>query len=472
MDKTKSLTVHYDAVLYAKGDDQYRDWNDSLKKERFHALEEFVTTHITDRGPAKFVEGGISSGSYNQVFRFSFSFGGSDIALKVPKPGHSARTLAAEKLANEAAWLQFFKEKTTIPVPHVYSCGTEPGQLSPLELPYILMDWVPGDNLRKFLASAPPKELLSTIYQQIAFFYLELYRVPFAGIGSVAKNKTTGQWSMRRPLTIDMHELVLGISNFPTNDWPSEAFLDAKDYLDFVWDQQSKQLWSLRNLNTSCEQQAAEGHDPPLSSEDIAALRYQARHHFKQLSNSPEFRLRDNLGPFRAFNPDLDTRNMTVDTKTGKILGVFDLEFTNAMPAQFACDPPLSLFKVLPGSALDRGYFAWFLHMYEPVLEQFLDAMRREELKLGDELCGQTPLSSLMRNSWETKRVWFNFGLTHSDYVDAIFWAVLHDLHPGGIPPELPAEVKVEMERYKQQAKAKVTEHGDALSIHVRKTGQ
>ncbi|ATY65984.1 kinase-like domain [Cordyceps militaris] len=466
MDQTELLTVPYDAVLYAEGSDQYRDWDDSLKEEHMHALEEFVTAHITDRGPARFVQGGISNGSYNRVFRFSFDDGGSDIALKSPKPGHSAGTIAAEKVANEAAWLEFFKEKTTIPVPRVYSCGTEPGHLSPLKLPYILMDWVLGDNLRDFLRSAPPEKLLPTIYQQIASFYLELYRVPFNGIGSVVRNKTTGQWSLRRPLTIDMHQLVLGVSNYPTNDWPTRGFTNAKGYLDFVWDQQSKQLRNLRNLNTPCE---------PLSSEDIARLRFEARYRFKQLSNSPEFRLHDNFG-FRAFNPDLDPRNMTVDPDTGKILGVFDLEFTNAMPAQFACDPPLSLFTVLPSTALDTGYFAWFLQEYKPVLDQFLDAMQEleelEELKLKKKPFGQAPLSTMMRNSWKTKRVWFNFGLNHSDHVDAIYWAVLHDLHLGGNTPELPAEVKVEMESYIQQAKSKVAEHNDALDSYVRKTEQ
>ncbi len=463
MDKTESLAVIYDAAFYAEGSRQYRDWDDSLREEHMHALEEFVTAHISGHGAAKFVHGGISSGTYNRVIRFSFDLGSRDIALKFPKPGHSAGTLAAEKIANEAAWIEFLEEKTTIPVPHVYSYGTEPGHLSPLQLPYILMDWIPGENLREFLTSAPPKELVSTIYQQIASFYLELYRVPCEGIGSVAKNRTTGQWSIRRPLTIDMHQLVLGVPNYPTDDWPTGKFTNAKDYLDFVWNQQSNMLWKLRNLNVPCKE-AVEGHDhvQPLSSEDIARLRYEARYRFKQLSNSPEFRLRDNFGPFRAFNPDLDTRNMTVDTTTGQILGVFDLEFTNAMPVQFACDPPLWLFRGLPSTTLDRGYFAWFLHEYEPLLEQFLDAMRREELKLGNNPFGQTSLSTMMRDSWATKRVWFNFGLTHSDHVDAIYWAVLHDLHPGGIAPELPAEVKVEMETYAQHAKSKSAEYKDS----------
>ncbi len=469
MNCTKCLAIPCDAVLYSETGDQYRDWDASLNEDHMRALEEFVTTHIRDRGPARHVQSGVYQGSYNRVVRFTFdSVGGRDVALKFPKPGHSAGTLAAEKAANEAAWIEFLGENTSIPVPHVYSWGTEPGHLSTLKLPYILMDWMPGDNLRDFLASVPPKELISTIYQQIASFYLQLHRLSFQDIGSVVKDRKTGQWNIRRPLTIDMHQLVLDIANYPTDGWPVGRFTNAQEYVDFVLNQQSIQLWTLPNINAPYEHK--NDGDCARSSEEIARLRYEARNRFKQLSNSPDLRLRDYLGPFRAFNPDLDTRNMTVDTLTGQILGVFDLEFTNAMPAEFACDPPLSLFRTLPGPALNAGFFPWFLREYEPLLKEFLDAMRREELKL--ESKPQTPLSTMMRNSWVTKRVWFNFALNQCDYVDAIYWAVLHDLHPGGVVPELPAGVKAEMERYAQETKFKMAEYQDSLDSYMRKAGQ
>ncbi|KAM3502044.1 hypothetical protein MY10362_005126 [Beauveria mimosiformis] len=459
MDTTNLLAVSCDAVLYAQGRDQYKDWRNGLEEEHIPTLEKFVTARIADRGHALFVPGSIREGSYNMVARFSFRSGGSDVALKMPKPGHSAGTLTAEKIANEASWMIFLKEKTTIPVPYVHSYGIEPGHLSPLQLPYILMDWASGDNLREFLTRAPSKKLVSTIYQQIASFYLEIFRVPCEGIGSVTKDQTTGQWSMERPLTVDMHQLVHEVLDYPTNDWPTEKFTNTSDYLKFVQDQQSICLWNSRNLNNP-PKQAAEGHDT-LSSADIARLRFQARYYFAQLSNSSSFFPQCTFGTFRAFNPDLDPRNMTVEPITGQILGVFDFEFTNAMPIQFACDPPLSLFRILPGSALDAGYFAWFLQEYEPILEQFLDAMEREEQKLGPS--EQMALSARMRDSWDTKRVWLNFGLHRLNYTDALYWAIVYQLHPGGITPELPAEVRVEMERYVQQVGPKIAEYEHAL---------
>ncbi|KND86124.1 Altered inheritance of mitochondria protein 9, mitochondrial [Tolypocladium ophioglossoides CBS 100239] len=463
MDKTSSLAVLYDGLCYAEGDDKYRDWDNNFKEKYQRPLEQFVTNHVSGRGLARFV--GISDGSYNRVVRFTFDSGGSDVALKCPKPGHSAAALVAEKIANEASWIEFLGEITSIPVPHVYSYGTEPDHLSPLELPYILMDWVPGNNLRDFLATGPSDELRSTIYQQIAAFHLELYHLPCEGIGSVVKDSATTRWSIRRPLTIDMHQLAIGVSNYPTDDWPTEMFISAADYFEFIAKQQSNQLWNLRNLNAPPEQEA-KYHNP----KEIARLRYEARYRFKQFFKVTRFwPQRDNFGPFRPFNPDLDTRNMTVDPQTGKIVGVFDLEFTNAMPTQFSCDPPLSLFKVLPGDALDTGYFAWFLQEYEPILEQFLDAMRYEEQKRRMDRVELTPLSTLMRDSWTTKRVWFNYGLTHSDHVDAIYWAVLHELYPDGVAPELPPEVKAEMEQYVQRTKSKLVEYDNAWQSYFRK---
>ncbi len=45
----------------------------------------------------------------------------------------------------------------------------------------------------------------------------------------------------------------------------------------------------------------------------------------------------------------LDSRNMPVDSATGKITGAIDIEFDNAMPAQFAHDLPQWVHQTLPG---------------------------------------------------------------------------------------------------------------------------
>lgn len=153
-----SLAVPWDALLYAENDDVHKNWRDSPTTARLRELEGFVTDRMGNRGRAELVSQ--HEGSYNIVFRFSFGSGGSDVALRSPKPGHAADILAREKTANEVSWMQFLQEKTRISVPHVYSYGTELHVLPPHRLPYILMDWLPCDtNLRDFLASNPPIEV-------------------------------------------------------------------------------------------------------------------------------------------------------------------------------------------------------------------------------------------------------------------------------------------------------------------------
>jgi hypothetical protein len=465
-----ALAIRYDGLLYAESDDVYDNWRDTLTDARMRELENFVASRISDRGPAKFVSQ--HQGSYNMVFRFSFAFSSSDVALRSPKPGHAASTLAQEKTANEVAWMEFLKEKTSIPLPRVYSYGTEPGFLSPLELPYILMDWLPGDNLRRFLASGPSNELRLSIYQQVASFYLQLYGLPpFTAIGSIAMDKTTGKWDItKRPLTIDMHQFVLGIHNFPTDHWPAGALESASDYFDFVMSQHKAQLWSLRNINAGPNDSPHIQADDPETISETARRRYKARYGFSQLV--PEFcEVNGNLGTFCVFNPDIDSRNMLVDSETGKITGVVDMEFTNTMPAQFAHDPPLWLFKVLPDQCLDRGLFAWFLREYEPILEQFLDAMRREESKITTPF-GKTPLSSHMKNSWTTHRVWFDYAATHTDHVDSVYWEVLYKHHVGNVAPELPEPLRHDMERYVQHTKDQLVAYGAAWTQRILKTRQ
>lgn len=69
-----------------------------------------------------------------------------------------------------------------------------------------------------------------------------------------------------------------------------------------------------------------------------------------------------------------------MDPKSLRITALLNLEFTNAMPSQFASDPPWWLRLVGPDSYLFRGHsMDEFLSAYEPRLEQFLQVMKRVE---------------------------------------------------------------------------------------------
>ncbi|OHE94203.1 phosphotransferase enzyme family protein [Colletotrichum orchidophilum] len=411
MDRPSStclLTAMYDGLFYTKGSEEFNDWKMSaINPTVIKELEEFVTEQLKDCGPATYVDR--AEGSYNMIFRFRFTTG-TNVALCIPKPGHTPSALAAEKIANEVAWMRYLKAKTSLPVPNL------------------------GD------------------------FYIQLNRLPFEKIGSITEDPLSGQWKItQHPLTMDMHQLVLGVPAYPTEEWPTRPLQRSSDYFDFVVAQQHNQLWKLRNLN-------ADQHDEQdvdlEQAAKIARLRFKARLGFKQLI--PLFHNQsDDSGPFLPFNPDLDSRNMVIDPNTNRITGIFDLEFSNAMPTQFARDPPLWLHRVLPGQCLEKDFFPWFLQSYQPYLDQFLDAMKRVEAR-SQARDGEKPLSTLMLESWTSKRCWLNYAAHHADHSDALYWAELRQLHPSGDGPELSPDMESEMESYVEHTKKQIAAYEKA----------
>ncbi|OAA64215.1 hypothetical protein SPI_02862 [Niveomyces insectorum RCEF 264] len=133
------------------------------------------------------------------------------------------------------------------------------------------------------------------------------------------------------------------------------------------------------------------------------------------------FTVDDGNWPFAIFNPNFHARNILVDPDTGRITALLDLEYTNAMPAPFAEDPPLWL---LPGQLpryFELGYFPLWLHQYKPALDTFLAIMERLEeaqLQQGHE----QPLSARMRASWESRRWLVNYALNNVDLSDIVYW--------------------------------------------------
>jgi hypothetical protein len=69
-----------------------------------------------------------------------------------------------------------------------------------------------------------------------------------------------------------------------------------------------------------------------------------------------------------------------LDTDTLAITAELDLEFTNAMPAQFACEPPWWLLLVKPKIWIERDRtMDSFITAFKPRLEQFIQAVERAE---------------------------------------------------------------------------------------------
>jgi hypothetical protein len=199
-----------------------------------------------------------------------------------------------------------------------------------------------------------------------------------------------------------MNELATS-TFYPIDKFPTGPFKSASDYFTSVTNSNITHLQNQRNL---------------CADSKTAEQRYISRHLFAQLVS--KYCINDR-GPFKLFCDDFRCQNMLVDPKGLRITAVLDLEFTNAMPSQYASESPWWLLLVGPEAYRFRGRsMEEFLVAYEPRLEQFLQAMQRAERARGIE-SNEESLSSLMRESWRTKRFWFNFAARKPIDVDVLF---------------------------------------------------
>ncbi|KAF2757169.1 phosphotransferase enzyme family protein-like protein [Pseudovirgaria hyperparasitica] len=423
----------FDELAETDGDDEFKAWLSKL----LDAKQEIVAFVASRRpGRAVGVFDGYLKGSFNLSLVVRFSDGEEDgegkgagpkAVIRFPKPGHTATDIRDEKVRNEVQVLQFLSERTSIPVPRVVSWGLladSPQQLGP----FIIMDYVDGVSLATLLkqptateqdevilADAVDDAKLDYVYEQLAAYMLQLSRLDFAAIGAISKCPATNTWHAReRPLTYNMNELKTVVSAYPDHDGrPTAPFPTASFFLHFLADEHLIHLRTQRNLADDRED---------------AKKRFVARHRFKQLV--PRYCTHD-AGPFKLFCDDLQPTNMLADPDSLRITAVLDWEFTNAMPAQFAHDPPWWLLLLGPDMWLERHSMEEFMARYGPRLEQFLRALERVERKgseeKGVERDGTLPLlSERMRESWATGRFWFDYGIRKSFDVDAVYWAALH----------------------------------------------
>ncbi|KAH4220692.1 hypothetical protein HBI24_152420 [Parastagonospora nodorum] len=255
-------------------------------------------------------------------------------------------------------------------------------------------------------------KILEYLYEQLADYMLQLSNLDFSTIGAVSKNSSSNEWTAGgRPLTYNMNELRTVASGYPTGGFPTAPFSSAKAY-----------LYSL-----------ADEH-----------LRFIARHQFKQLVS--RYCL-DDTGPFKPYCDDLQPSNMLADPETLRITAVLDFEFANSMPAQFAYDPPWWLLLLGPDMWLEHHSMEEFVTRYVPRMQQFLRVLEQVEMRTtSEEVQNDPPLSVLMRDSWDSGRFWFDYGIRKSFDVDAVYWAALHkDGHDE--LDELDDKTKEEMEK-------------------------
>lgn len=407
----------FDELAEKLGEDQWDEWKVKVLDAR-EEIAAFVATRRPGRG-AEVLDW--FQGSFNFCLQIMYNDGTPDVVIRFPGPGHT--TFRDEKIRNEVQVIQFLHECTSIPVPRLFSWGLT--EDSPQHLgPFMISEFVEGVHLSDVLADpADPKRLhlnpdidryiLDNVYTQMAEIMLELYSFDFDRIGAISKDTSSGSWSVtERPLTYTMNELATK-TFFPEHKFPSTTFTSSNNYFQNLMTEHKTHLWTQRNICGS-----------PAEARD----RYISRHLYAK--SSGKYCVNDS-GPFKLFCDDLRPQNILVDPDTLRIKAVLDLEFTNTMPSQFASDAPWWLLLVGPDSYLLRDRtLEEFVEAYEPRLEHFLEAMERVE-GAKDGAGSIQRLSKLMRESWETKRFWFNYAARKPFDVQVFFDRYLNESNAG-----------------------------------------
>jgi aminoglycoside phosphotransferase (APT) family kinase protein len=432
------MTV-YDEIAETNGDDECRAWVRKVINAKDEIVA-FVAGRLNGGGDGEFIS--FLKGSFNLSLCIGFGDRRRSALIRFAKPGHT--TWRAEKVTNEVRFIEYLSQHTTIPLPRVRSWGLT--EESPKQLgPFIIMDFINGTRLSTVLKQ-PAKDdqedvilnlgiddaTLNTIYDQLADYMLQISRLDFPRIGAISKDHVSNTWSVTgRPLTYNMNELAT-CTGYPVDRFPTTPFDRASDYFRSVASEHLIHLRTQRNLADDAED---------------AQKRFIARHRFAQLI--PKYCI-DDAGPFKVFCDDMQPSNMLVDPDTLCITAVLDFEFTNTMPAQFAYDPPWWLLLLGPDMWLERYSMKEFLARYVPKMEQFLQALERAEAKSASTggRPGELRLSARMRDSWNTKRFWFNYAARKSLDIDAVYWNALHE--DGASVELLDEETRTEMELFTQ----------------------
>ncbi|KAL1889499.1 hypothetical protein Sste5346_008877 [Sporothrix stenoceras] len=451
--ESRQYAVAYDELFNEDNDNEYEAWLDVvLKPASIEYLERFVADKLGgDRGPVYYVN--MARGSYNLVlqFRINDNRAPARLALRMPQRGFTVEALTAERLENEVYWMQYIEEQSTVPVPHIYSWAARGDAVDDHIGPYMLMDYVEGQKLHTCLAAweasddqADAVEKRKVVFEQLADFLLQLRSHRFDKIGSITR-VDGGTWAVtRRPLTIDMHAQLASMPGFSTDGWPRGPLPYAKDYVSLATALRNHQMLCLRNINIPgawnkkgfFDFQEGEAIDMERALK-TARGRFLARHAMALPAAAAHLDESDgndvdehDKKPFVLFNPDLSASNILVDLNTARITALIDFEYTNAVPAALADDPPVWLSPKNFMRFLTLGFVAEWQILYKPTLDAFLAVLERVEQKQKQKQQQQQlppyaselpPLSARMRASWEKRTFLVNYAIQRSELADTIY---------------------------------------------------
>ncbi|OBT92290.2 hypothetical protein VE01_09540 [Pseudogymnoascus verrucosus] len=363
------------------------------------------------------------TGAYNVAVVIDFSDDGSTL-IRFPKPGKVM--FPEEKVRNEVAVMRYVHAHTSIPVPFILHWGTR--EESPCGLgPFIVMEYVehacdvsdalntPGIPYeeRPILDPSIDGEKLRGLYGQVADVLLQLSKLSFLKIGSLAQVDNGDTWRVtERPLSSNMNEIVQ-LGTLPRSKLPdkSATFKTSSSYLTTLANMHLRHLTHQRN--------------DAIDSSSDCRRKYIARYLFWKLSLEGRLSHPDhNSGPFKLWCDDLRPANMLVNSNL-ELVAVIDWEFTYSAPVEFSHAPPWWLLIEQP-EFWPRGIDEW-ITAYEPRLQTFLAVLReREDALIQEDRLGEEQRLSLpMRESWDSGDFWVVYAARKGFTFNAVFWKYL-----------------------------------------------
>ncbi|KAF7718471.1 Aminoglycoside phosphotransferase domain-containing protein [Penicillium ucsense] len=355
----------------------------------------------------------LRKGSYNVLLRLKYRTGATVIRLSQP----GAVFFPEEKVVNEVAVMRFLADQTSIPVPFIIHSGTK--KESSLQLsPFIIMDYIEHETKMYNALNTPgcpteergtldpniSEDKLEMLYRQLADILLRLSAPSLPQIGSLSQVDDFTWKVARRPLSINMNELVR-LGGLPRSKLPDlhTTFNTASSYLEALADLNLEHLIYQRN--------------DAVESADDCRRKFVARKLFRKLAKDKRLTNPSlEKGPFKIWCDDLRPANMLLDEKM-QIFGVVDWEFTYAAP----------------------GIEDW-TGVCDNRLKTFLKVMKDSEdiaIQQG-RLTEDQRLSGPMGLSWENGDFWIMYAVLHSFAFDTICWQKIDPRFFG--PTESPEE--------------------------------
>ncbi|KAF9876705.1 phosphotransferase [Colletotrichum karsti] len=388
-------------------------------------------------------------GGFNILYRIRLEGTSPDVIVRLPCP--SLVQFPREKTVHEAATAAFISKQTRLPIPrqlfygqdstvgpfvimeHVQNCGSVSARLTrrnkdPSE-PHAL-----DPNI--------PEATLELIWGKIAHCLLQLSRVTFPRIGSLVEADDGSYEVAGRPITHNMTDMVR-LANIPRAVLPPEGttYETADEWYAALADMHIAQLVFQRNDS--------------VTSEDDCRNKYVARQIFRKLAKQGRLSTfgfaKDNwsaqsskipastLSPapsgcdsFRLWGDDFRAGNILL-TESDDIAALIDWEYTYVGPTQFILDPPWWL--LIDTAEMWSPSIDDWSETYEMRLKTWLSAVRNAEADLPGSNPLPAPLSTYMRESWETGRFFLSYGARKSWAFDTMYWKYLDERFFGNREP-------------------------------------